>query len=354
MKKRTGVNIIDTIKAVRETVDNVKETWPAPLKQSVSLTLSMDESVQVKSMISQLESSVLTAILLVMIVVIATLGLRSALLVGMAIPCSFLLSFALLAALGMSVNNMVMFGMILAVGMLVDGAIVVAELADREMTSGTEPREAYAIAAKRMFWPIISSTATTLCAFLPMLFWPGMSGQFMSYLPITLIFVLSASLLVALVYLPVVGGLLGVVFATIGQFIKQINPFKRKKSYAPIKKKQRYTWFGWIIWGITGNPVMPFVTIGAIIFLIISIFGYFGANNYGTEFFVKTEPERAIVYIRARGNTSLAQNDQLVKRVEDRILNIDGVEAVFTTTGVGGLEQRGGNEGPADAIGSIN
>ena len=353
VKKRSGVNIIDTIKAIRETVDNVKETWPAPLKQSVSLTLSMDESVQVKSMVSQLESSVLTAILLVMIVVIATLGLRSALLVGLAIPCSFLLSFALLAALGMSVNNMVMFGMILAVGMLVDGAIVVAELADREITEGTEPREAYAIAAKRMFWPIISSTATTLCAFLPMLFWPGISGQFMSFLPITLIFVLSASLLVALIYLPVVGGLLGEVFAKGGNFLRRLNPFGKKTKIKPLKSQQKYTWFGWVIWGITGNPVMPFVTIGAIIFLVISIFDYFGENNNGTEFFVKTEPERAIVYIRARGNASLIQNDRLVQIVEDRILDIDGVEAVFTTTGIGGLEQGGGSDGPADAIGLV-
>ena len=160
-------------------------------------------------MVSQLEGSVLTAIALVMIVVLSALGTRSALLVGFAIPTSFLLCFAFLAVMGVTVSNIVMFGLILAVGMLVDGAIVVVEYADRRIKDGTGPMTAYIEAAKRMFWPIVSSTATTLCAFLPMLFWPGVPGEFMGMLPVTLIFVLSASLVVALVYLPVMGGVAG-------------------------------------------------------------------------------------------------------------------------------------------------
>ena len=160
-------------------------------------------------MVSQLEGSVLTAIALVMIVVLASLGTRAALLVGFAIPTSFLLCFVLLAVMGITISNIVMFGLILAVGMLVDGAIVVVEYADKRITQGEGPMRAYVEAAKRMFWPVVSSTATTLCAFLPMLFWPGVPGQFMGMLPVTLIFVLSASLIVALVYLPVVGGVTG-------------------------------------------------------------------------------------------------------------------------------------------------
>lgn len=144
-----------------------------------------------------------------MIVVLAALGIRAALLVGFAIPTSFLLCFVLLALMGISVSNIVMFGLILAVGMLVDGAIVVVEYADKRQAEGAGPMQAYVDAAKRMFWPVISSTATTLCAFLPMLFWPGVPGQFMGMLPVTLIFVLSASLVVALVYLPVMGGVTG-------------------------------------------------------------------------------------------------------------------------------------------------
>ncbi len=160
-------------------------------------------------MVSQLEGSVLTAIALVMIVVLAALGTRAALLVGFAIPTSFLLCFAFLALMGVTCRNIVMFGLILAVGMLVDGAIVVVEYADKRITEGIGPMHAYVEAAKRMFWPIVSSTATTLCAFLPMLFWPGVPGEFMGMLPVTLIFVLSASLVVALIYLPVMGGVAG-------------------------------------------------------------------------------------------------------------------------------------------------
>ena len=111
--------------------------------------------------------------------------------------------------MGVTISNIVMFGLILAVGMLVDGAIVVVEYADKRISQGTGPMKAYVEAAKRMFWPVVSSTATTLCAFLPMLFWPGVPGQFMGMLPVTLIFVLSASLIVALIYLPILGGVSG-------------------------------------------------------------------------------------------------------------------------------------------------
>ncbi len=205
VKKRNGENIIETVEQVRAVVNAVMETWPDGLREAVRVDYSLDEASRVEDMVGQLESSVITAVSLVMIVVVAALGVRSALLVAFAIPTSFLLAFALLAALGMTVNNMVMFGLILAVGMLVDGAIVVTEYADTKRAQGARPSEAYGEAARRMFWPIVASTATTLCAFLPMLFWPGMPGQFMRYLPITLIFVLTASLLVALIYLPITG-----------------------------------------------------------------------------------------------------------------------------------------------------
>ena len=194
---------------MKEKVLAAREKWPNELKQSVSVNFAMDLSKEVEGMVGQLESSVLTAIALVMIVVLASLGMRSALLVGFAIPTSFLLCFALMAVMGISISNMVMFGLILAVGMLVDGAIVVVEYADKRIQASVEPMKAYGDAAKRMFWPIVSSTATTLCAFLPMLFWPGVPGEFMGMLPVTLIFVLSSSLIVALIYLPVVGGVAG-------------------------------------------------------------------------------------------------------------------------------------------------
>jgi multidrug efflux pump len=213
--KRKGANHIETAKLVREKVAEEMEDWPVELKQAIRVDFALDQSKQVAGMVSQLEGSVMTAIILVMIVILGALGIRSALLVGFAIPTSFLLAFAFMALTGLAISNMVMFGLILAVGMLVDGAIVVVEYADKRIKQGVGPMHSYVEAAKRMFWPIISSTATTLCAFLPMLFWPGIPGEFMRNLPITLIYVLSASLLVALIYLPVVGGVAGRITRTL-------------------------------------------------------------------------------------------------------------------------------------------
>jgi multidrug efflux pump len=207
--KRKGFNLIDTAQLVKEIVAERSAEWPDGLQAAVTVGTSNDQSRIVDSMVQQLLGSVFTAVALVMIVVLAALGIRAALLVGFAIPTSFLLCFAFLALMGISISNIVMFGLILAVGMLVDGAIVVVEYADARQQEGVGPMHAYVDAAKRMFWPIISSTATTLCAFLPMLFWPGVPGEFMGMLPVTLIFVLSASLVVALVYLPVLGGVTG-------------------------------------------------------------------------------------------------------------------------------------------------
>ena len=207
--KRKGFNLIETATGVKALVAERAAQWPEELKTAVEVGTSNDQSRVVDSMVQQLLGSVFTAIALVMIVVLAALGIRAALLVGFAIPTSFLLCFAFLALMGISISNIVMFGLILAVGMLVDSAIVVVEYADQQQQRGSGPMQAYVEAAKRMFWPVISSTATTLCAFLPMLFWPGVPGQFMGMLPVTLIFVLSASLVVALVYLPVMGGVTG-------------------------------------------------------------------------------------------------------------------------------------------------
>ena len=165
--KRKGYNLIDTVDLVKETLDKAKTKWPPELQAAVQVGTSNDQSRVVGSMVSQLEGSVLTAVALVMIVVLASLGSRAALLVGFAIPTSFLLCFAFLAVMGVSISNIVMFGLILAVGMLVDGAIVVVEYADKRISEGTGPMHAYVEAAQRMFWPVVSSTATTLCAFLP-------------------------------------------------------------------------------------------------------------------------------------------------------------------------------------------
>ncbi len=413
--KRKGFNIIDTSALVKAEVEAEKASWPPELQQAIEVGTSNDQSRTVGSMVSQLEGSVLTAIALVMIVVLAALGSRSALLVGFAIPTSFLLCFAFLALMGVTVSNIVMFGLILAVGMLVDGAIVVVEYADRRIQEGAGPMAAYTEAAKRMFWPIVSSTATTLCAFLPMLFWPGVPGQFMGMLPVTLIFVLSASLVVALIYLPVMGGVAGRMSRT---FERSSAALARSTPYwvrlllvppslylmflaamqvlnpsyllgegtgmggsifgavlfvvaamlssitlgaAKIERRQkridagyRRSKFGRIINFIAGNPVMPLVSIGVVMFFVFSVFGYFGENNNGVEFFVESEPEQAIVYVRARGNLSITEKDTLVHQVEDIILDTQGIDSAFAFAGAGGLNANtGGASGPNDTIGQV-
>ena len=415
--KRKGYNLIDTASAVRATVAEAQKGWPEELQATVAVEESNDQSRIVDSMVSQLEGAVLTAIALVMIVVLGSLGTRAALLVGFAIPTSFLLCFVLLAIMGISVSNIVMFGLILAVGMLVDGAIVVVEYADKRISDGVGPMHAYVEAAKRMFWPVVSSTATTLCAFLPMLFWPGVAGEFMGMLPVTLIFVLSASLIVALVYLPVMGGVSGrfsralhnasltlrkrvegwparaalvpvalagmllgallvlnpsflgvtliegrgarvpgivifLLFAVMASITLDAAQIERKRN--KVRKTYRRTFFGRLIQFVTGNPVMPLVTIGGVIFFVISVFGYYGQNNNGTEFFTESEPEQAIVYVRARGNLSLAEKDALVKRAETIVLQHPGIETAFAFAGDGGLESNtGGAQPPTDTIGQI-
>jgi multidrug efflux pump len=405
--KRKGEPVIDTVATVKEAVARGRAAWPEPLREAVRVDYSMDQSTQVEGMVGQLESSVLTAIALVMIVVLAALGLRSAFLVGFAIPTSFLLCFGLLAVMGMSITNIVMFGLILAVGMLVDGAIVVVEYADQRIRDGMGPMRAYAAAAKRMFWPIVSSTATTLCAFLPMLFWPGMPGEFMGNLPVTLIFVLSASLVVALLYLPVVGGVSGRItramergatalqsalpravrgalflllaagvvgaaaaitqapdagariaaaLATVALWMAAAvaaASFRDHGLPPPGKAGYRRSLFGHVIRALTHNPVTPFLAIAATLGVVGWIMtSWYPANSHGTEFFVDTEPERAVVYVRARGNLSLDERDRLLKDVEDIILRVDGVDSVFAFAGDGGLNDRGGNA-PKDAVGRI-
>ncbi len=409
--KRKGFNLIDTVAQVKETLAVAQEKWPAELRAAVDVGTSNDQSRIVDSMVRQLEGSVLTAIALVMIVVLASLGTRAALLVGFAIPTSFLLSFAFLAIMGVSISNMVMFGLILAVGMLVDGAIVVVEYADKRIKEGIGPMHAYVEAAQRMFWPIVSSTATTLCAFLPMLFWPGVPGEFMKMLPITLIFVLSSSLIVALIYLPVVGGVSGRLSRTFdhtSNWLRGVAPWWMRAVLVPpslymiflgamqmlnpdyllpggvvsgallfiaggfagsvtlsaakierhheerVHTAREHTPFGYVVKFLVGNPIMPVVSIAVVALGVMGVMTYFMNNNRGVEFFVETEPEQATAYVRARGNLSLHEKDAMVLAAEEVISAHPAVTNVFAFAGEGGLNQNnGGAQAPADTVGRV-
>jgi len=203
--QRSGANVISTVDEVKALIEEDRRSWPV----GISIVASRDKSKDVHRMLSNLQNSVISAVLLVFIVIIGILGFRAASLVGVSIPGSFLLGILVITSFGTTINMMVLFALIMAVGLLVDGAIVVTELADRRMAEGIERHDAYSGAARRMSWPIIASTFTTLAAFVPLVFWPGIMGEFMKFLPITLVAVLSASLLMALLFVPTLGSLFG-------------------------------------------------------------------------------------------------------------------------------------------------
>lgn len=320
VKKRSGANIIETVAEVRELVEEMETNWP----ETVEVTFLQDQSEQVKELLSDLEANVIAAVILVMIVVVFAMGLRSALLVGLAIPGAFLAGVTALWALGYTMNIVVLFSLILVVGMLVDGAIVTTELADRKLQEGMTPREAYAFGAKRMAWPIIASTATTLSVFFPLLFWSGMVGEFMKFLPITVILTLFASLFMALIFIPVVGGLIG----------------KRQPQSAAAKAKLYAAEVGdpRDIKGISGAYVRvlewailrPGTTVLLAVAVLLGAFGAYGQLGKGVTFFPSVEPEFMQVQVRARDNISIYERDRLVRLVEDRILRYDEIESLYS------------------------
>ncbi len=205
ISKRLGANIIETIDAVRAVVEQERQRLPTTLE----IGFHQDKSEQTQIMLTDLQNNVISGVVLVMIVIMATLGIRSSILVGFAIPGSFLTGILVIYAMGYTMNVIVLFSLILVVGMLVDGAIIVSELADRNIDAGMSTADAYANASKRMSWPVIASTFTTLAVFFPLLFWPGLIGQFMRYMPITVISCLLASLAMALIFIPVIGKFIG-------------------------------------------------------------------------------------------------------------------------------------------------
>ena len=334
--QRSGANIIETIDAVNVLIDGERAYWPA----EIEIVASRDKSNDVNDMLSELQNSVLIAVLLVFIVIIGILGIRSALLVGVAIPGSFLMGILIIGAFGITINMMVLFALIMAVGMLVDGAIVVTEMADRRMAEGESRKDAYARAAIRMAWPIIASTCTTLAAFVPLAFWPGMSGEFMKYLPITLIAVLSASLIMALLFVPTLGSLFGKTGAN-------NEEARRNLSAAEVGDLDSVT-------GVTGSYIQflkrslqrPWINVAAVCFLLIAVYAAFVKFGEGVEYFPDVEQPFGMVDIRARGDLSTDEKDFLVRQVENRILGMPEIEYVYAKTG-------GGGNGAEDQIGSL-
>ncbi len=339
--KRPGANLLDTISAVRGEVLQEAKHWPP----TIHADYSFDESEYIAHTLTMLESGLITATLLVMLIVIATLGVRQGIMVGAAIPTCFMITFLCLQQMHITLNQMVMFGLVLAVGILVDGGIVVVEYADRKMAEGLDRSEAFAAAGKRMFWPVVNGTLTTLCAFLPFLFWNSIPGKFMSFLPLTLFFALSASIFVALIFTPALGSLMG---RKQGVDLAHLAEIEKSEHGDPGQMTGFMGWYARTISAAGKRPLV--VTLGALA-VMAAIIIPFGMQKHDAEFFLKQDPDNATVYVMARGNLSVQGSDALVRQVENRLIGIKGIRAIDVRDGK--LGGGGRNAPPNDTIGRI-
>ena len=339
IKKRIGSNIIQTLDDVKAVVAQVQPYWPAGIQAG---TLQ-DESRQIQEMLNDLFNNVLVATLLVMMLVLGSLGLRTSVLVGLIIPGAFLMSLIVLHASGYTMNMVVLFALILSVGMLVDGGIVVTEYADRRLAEGASRRQAYREAAQRMAWPVIASTATTLAVFLPLLFWPGTTGEFMKFLPLTLLYTLSASLIMALIVIPTIGAVWGGKGYHDPAILSTLQAAE-EGHFSDIK-------------GATGiiSAYFAYRPAAAVAGARAGHRGTGGQflcctarSGMGVEFFPDVDADVGMVDIRARGNLSLQEREQLVLAVERRIFDMAEIQSIYTTTFI-----KGPNDAAADLIGRI-
>ena len=343
--KRAGANILQLADMVEALVDQARVQLP----ETVEITITQDRSEDVRIMLNDLVNNVATAVILVMIVVLGALGLRSASLVGLSIPGAFLTGILAIALLGFSMNIVVLFSLIMAVGLLVDGAIVVVESAQVNLSHGYSPRRAYTEAAKRMAWPITASTATTLAAFMPLLFWPGMIGEFMIYLPITLLVTLTASLAMALLFVPTVGALSRSAgrsepVAQDADAGKPIDLLGEAREY--LGEMRGFT-AGYIavVRQALKRPILVLVSTVAV---LLGSFGIYAGLGLGYEFFPEIEPELAVLNIHARGDLSVDERNALVQQVENRILDMNEFDSIYTRAGT-----YLGNDIGEDVIGRI-
>ncbi|MCG6238294.1 multidrug efflux RND transporter permease subunit VmeK [Vibrio diabolicus] len=325
VKKRAGENIIETVELVKEVLAQGQQRaeWP----DNLQVKYTWDQSDDVKLMLSDLQNNILSATILVVIVIIAILGVRTALLVGISIPGSFLTGLLVLSVFGLTVNIVVLFALIMAVGMLVDGAIVVTEFADRRMQEGTPRKEAYRDAAKRMAWPITASTATTLAAFAPLLFWPDITGEFMKYLPLTLIATLAASLMMALLFVPVIGGIIGK---------PQVVNQKAQREMVELHNGnfEKATGITKLYYQTLSVAIRhPWKVLFSAILLAAGVGFTYNKAGLGAEFFPEVDPAFFTVKVRSYGDLSIHEKDVVMREIEKVMLGHDEFESVYTRTG---------------------
>ena len=324
VRKRLKANSIDTIAAVRQVVDSYRDQF----SQEIKIDYMFDSSEYAQSMVSELMGNILTAMLLVLALVVATLGIRSGLLVGFGIPFCLLGSMIIVNMMGFSFNFMVMFGLLLSLGMLIDGAIVVVEFANTKIVQGISVKDAYLQSIRRMAVPVLASTGTTLAAFLPMLFWPGVSGNFMMYLPVTVFSVLAWSLIYALIFAPT----LGVSLAKIGakNITKEAaSPKPVSTVFTPLLNKYLQL--------LRLAIAKPLATAGLSLLLLVGIFYSYGKFGAGLEFFTETENRFGMATLRAQGNLSIEEQRQLTAQVETRFSHLNDIKHIYASSSAGQL-----------------
>ena len=342
--KKLGTNVISVVDEVKATTAEVAKDWPTEINHSFLL----DQSESAKSLFNSLQAAVLTAVALVMITCVATLGLRPALMIGASIPISFMIAFLVVNILGMTINMMIMFGLVLAVGVLVDDPIVVVEYAERKLQEGVPKKEAFIMAAKKMFVPVVSATFTTLGAFVPLLFWPGIIGKFMSYLPIIVIVVMCASLASALIFMPIIGSFIAK--AHVDLVAKAKADIVMYPDKFDVKKVGGFT--GIYVRMMARLIHYPLITLPIGFALVIACFALYITHPTGTEAFPASEPEQGTVNVIARGNYSPIEIRNMLLEVEHKILAVQGVQDSVMAFG-GGEGGFGGGNSPPDTIGSF-
>ena len=322
VKKRAGANIVETAQAVKALVAEHSERWPP----GVEYRVLGDQSKFVDDMVGELENGIITALLLVMAVVLFFMGVRNSLFVALAIPLSMLLSFLFIAIFGMTLNMMVLFALIMALGMLVDNAIVLVENIYRHVEEGADLQTASIEGTKEVAGAVTASTATTVAAFAPLLFWTGMMGQFMGFMPKTIVIVLLCSLAVAVWALPV--------FTS--KLMKKSSKRRESVTENPVMRGYR----SMLEWSIRHRYVAGGIGIAS----LIGTFMAYGALNHGTEFFPEVEPNRATITVRAPDGTDLETTDRIVRSIEGILAGEENVDVFVAETGVSG-----GSDDPSQA-----
>ena len=342
VQKRLGTNIIDTVTDIRNMVEEEVENFP----EGVSVNFVRDDSQFALQMISELQGNVLTSIALVMIVVLAALGFRTSMLVGMAIPFSYLFALLVLFILDKEFNFMVMFGMLISMGMTIDGSIVVTEYADRKLAEGMNRVEAYTAAATRMFWPVLSSTTTTLIAFTPLMFMPGF-GAFIRDMPITVFCVLVGSLLYSLIFAPILGAMFG---GLAKQTEQEVNNTRQLESSDPLSLTGASGVYARRINQYLDTPGQTITIILAAIVLCIGLWSHHGK---GIVYFPTVAPQFAEVDILARGNLAVDEIRDIAIDAEQKILDVEEIEMLSVWSNSGGSRGLGRRSGSSDRVGGM-